>query len=74
MVGRRHGLNGDEFEQTPGEWRTRRPGVLQPVGLQRVGRDKVTRRHNRNLFQVYKTILLPPATMLDLRPQNWLIF
>ena len=42
MVGWHHRLNGDEFEQTPGEWRTRRPGVLQPVGPQRVGHDGAT--------------------------------
>ena len=38
MVGWHHGLNGHEFEQTPGdsEWQGK-PGVLQSMGLQRVG-------------------------------------
>ena len=35
MVGWHHWLNGHEFESTPG----RQPGVLQSMGLQRVGHD-----------------------------------
>ena len=29
-----HRLNGHELEQTPGEWRTGKPGVLQSTGSQ----------------------------------------
>ena len=35
MVGWQHWLNGHEFESTPGDgWWTRRPGMLQSMGLQ----------------------------------------
>ena len=34
MFGWYHWLNGHEFEQTLGEWRTGKPGVLQSMGLQ----------------------------------------
>ena len=34
MVGWHHRLNGHEFEGTPGEWRTGKPGMLQSMGLQ----------------------------------------
>ena len=40
MVGWHHQLNGHEFEQTLGkDGRTEKPGVLQSMGLQRVGYD-----------------------------------
>ena len=40
MVREHHWLNGCEFEQTPGDsGGQRRPGVLQSMGLQRVGHD-----------------------------------
>ena len=42
MAGWHHWLNGHEFEQTGSRWRTGIPGVLQSVGLQRVGHDWVT--------------------------------
>ena len=40
MVGWHHQLNGHEFEQAPGVgvW-TRKPGVLQSMGSQRVRHD-----------------------------------
>ena len=34
-----HRLNGHEFEQDPGDGEGQKPGVLQSMGLQRVGRD-----------------------------------
>ena len=37
MVGWHHQLNGHEFVQTLGDRRTEEPGVLQSMGLQRVG-------------------------------------
>ena len=33
MVGWPHQLNESEFEQTPEKWRTRKPGVLQSMGV-----------------------------------------
>ena len=42
MVEWHHRLNGHEFEQAGRQWRTGRPGVLQFMGLQRVGHDIVT--------------------------------
>ena len=42
MVGWHHWLNGHEFEQTPGEWRTENTGVLQSMGSQRVGHNLAT--------------------------------
>ena len=42
MVGWHHRLNGHEFEQTLGEWRTGKSGILQSMGLQRVGHDSMT--------------------------------
>ena len=43
MVEWHHRLDGHEFEQAPGVGRwTGRPGVLQSIGLQRVGHDWVT--------------------------------
>ena len=37
MVGQHHQLSGHEFEQTLGDSGTGKPGVLQSMGLQRVG-------------------------------------
>ena len=42
IVGWHHWFNGHEFEQTGRRWRTVIPGVLQSMGLQRVGHDWVT--------------------------------
>ena len=39
MVRQHHQLNGHEFQQTPEQGRTREPGVLQSMGLQRVGHN-----------------------------------
>ena len=40
MVGWHHRLNEHEFEQTPGDGEgTGKPGMLQPMGLQRVGHN-----------------------------------
>ena len=39
MVGWHHQLNGPEFEQAPGVGDGRGPGMLQPMGLQRIGYD-----------------------------------
>ena len=48
MVGQHHQLNGCEFEQTPGDGepeRTGKLGMLQSMGLQRVGEDLATEQH-----------------------------
>ena len=37
-----HQLDGYEFEQTLGQWRTEEPGKLQPMGPQRVGHKLAT--------------------------------
>ena len=43
MVGWHHPLNGHEFEQTLGNGEGQgKPGVLQSMGLQRVGHNQVT--------------------------------
>ena len=45
MVGQHHQLNGCEFEQTPRDGepeRTGKFGMLQSMGLQRVGEDLAT--------------------------------
>ena len=39
MVGWHHQLDGHEFEQALGAGDGRKPGVLQSMGLQRVGHD-----------------------------------
>ena len=48
MVGWYHQLNGHEFEQTHGRWwRSGKPGVLQPMGLQRVRHDWMTEQQQQ---------------------------
>ena len=42
MVRQHHQLNRHEFEQTPGNSRTKGPGVLQSMGSQRAGHDFAT--------------------------------
>ena len=42
MAGWHHQLNGHEFEQALGVGDGGKPGVLQSMGLQRVGHDCVT--------------------------------
>ena len=43
MAGCYHHLNGHEFEQTPGDSEGQEsPGVLQSMGLQRVGHNLAT--------------------------------
>ena len=39
MVGWHHQLDGHEIEQAPGAGDGQKPGVLQSMGLQRVGQD-----------------------------------
>ena len=42
MVRQHHQLNGHEFERTPGDSGGQEPGLLQPMGLQRVRCDLAT--------------------------------
>ena len=50
MAGWHHQCNGCELGQTLGDgWRTRRPGMLQPMGLQRAGHDWETEQQQQSL-------------------------
>ena len=60
IVGWHHQLNGHEFEQTPGEWRTEEPGMLYSMGSQRGGHSLVTEKQQiyienclRKIIQYY---------------------
>ena len=55
MVGWYHRLNGHEFESAPAPWWTRKRGVLQSMGSQRVRHDWVT---EVNSTEVYGVLLL----------------
>ena len=46
MDGWHHQLNGHEFEQTLREWRTKKFGVLQSLGSQRIGHNLVTEQQH----------------------------
>ena len=50
MVGWHHQLNGHEFEQTLGDGEGQgKHGMLQFMGLQRVGHDRATEHHHQHL-------------------------
>jgi len=54
MVGWHHRVNGHEFEWTPGDGKgPGKPGMVQPMGSQRVGRDWATEQ------QVVQSYLYP---------------
>ena len=46
MVEWHHQLNGHKFEQTGKQQRTGKPGVLQPMGLQRVRHNLATEQQH----------------------------
>ena len=55
MVGCHHWLHGHEFEQTPGDsegW-TGKPGVLQYMGLQRVGHNLVIKQQQILYLEIW---------------------
>jgi len=52
MVGWHQWLNRHEFEQAPGVGEGK-PGVLQSMGLQRVGHDWVTEEKQQNLSEIW---------------------
>ena len=59
MVGWHHRLDGQEFEQTPGDegqGRTGKPGVLQSMGLQRVRHDWATELNLARYLRMKKYI------------------
>ena len=59
MVGWHHRLNEHEFEQNSRrQWRTEEPGVLQPMGSQRVGHNLATKQ------QQFKTEFLPTSSFV----------
>ena len=47
MIGWHHQFNGHEFEQTWGELRTGKPGMLQSMGSQRVKYDWATEKQQQ---------------------------
>ena len=51
MVGWHHRLNGHGFGWTPEVGDGQRPGVLQSMGLQRVGHDRATELNWTGLLQ-----------------------
>ena len=50
-AGWHHRLNGHGFGWTPGVGDGQRPGVLQSMGLQRVGHDRATELNWTGLLQ-----------------------
>ena len=66
MVGWYRWLNGYEFEQTPGEWRIGKPGVLQSKGSQRVRHDWVTEQQVS--YPTEETVNLSSVIT------NWIVF
>ena len=83
-VGWSHWLNGCEFEQTPGEWRTGKPHVLQFRGSQRVRHCLATEQQQpinsiRSSGWGPNPTILPPLQMPIANPKlppvlktNWL--
>ena len=84
MVGWHHQLNRHEFEQTQREWKTRKPGMLQSVGSQRVGRDWATTKERRKADQTqtlpeawadseapFLGFILPPPTFSSYWQGQW---
>ena len=57
MVGWHHGLSGRKSEQTGRWWRTGKPGVLQSMGLLRVGHDSATAIRRRHENQKHHWLL-----------------
>ena len=54
MVGWHHGLNGHEFEQTPGDGEGQGSLVccMQSMGLQRVGHDLETGQSHLHIYSL----------------------
>ena len=48
MVGWHHKSMDNEFEETGGQWRTGKPGVLQSMGSQRVGHSLATEQQQQH--------------------------
>ena len=48
QIGWHHWLNGHEFEQTPGDWRTGKPGGLLSMWSERAGHDLVTEQQQQS--------------------------
>ena len=59
MIREHYWLNEHEFEQTPKEWRTGKPNVLQSMGSQRIGHDLVTEhQHTHKLVAEVSFVLI----------------
>ena len=52
MVRRHLWFNAHEFEQAPGDGEGQEPGVLQSIGLQRVGQDWATEQQEWLIYNV----------------------
>ena len=70
MVGWCHRLRGHESELTRGEWRTGEPGMLQCLGLQRVGHDLATEQQQIQTHTHTHTHTSQIITMSTLNSHN----
>ena len=71
MVGWHHQLNGKEFEQTGRQWRTGKPGVLQPMGSQKAERDLVTEQQLALLSSLFQAQILTIINVSLKYPSRW---
>ena len=61
MVGWHYWLNGHEFEQALGVGMEGKPGVLQSMGLQRVGHDRMTELNWAHMHDLKKNWVCSPV-------------
>ena len=73
IVGWYHWRDGHESEQTPGWWRTRKPGMLQPMGWQRFWHDWATEQQQSFYVLVLRTQMKQTRTYI-LYSKSTLIF
>ena len=64
MVRWHHWLSGHEFEQTPRDGSTGKPGMLQSMGSPRVGHKRATEQHMTPKTTVCKKYTTPSANKL----------
>ena len=57
IVGWHHQLNGQEFEQTPGDREAHRSQGLQSMGLQRLRHDLATKQQQQRIL-IWSIILI----------------
>ena len=74
MVGQDHQLNGHEFEQTPGDSKDGKTGVLQSMESERVRHDLATKQQqqNRDKYRLAKHLLMVflemPTSLINILP------